>query len=128
MTMKDLAYRLWLSIIGVSHTNLSMNIYHIKSILNQRSSGLQSSYSPLPMQNLSSQNEQSQLDKIRKKNTIRVAFADDKAYWVYDNTFYETDVVDGHVDNDNARPVDAHKLSSKELADLLIILDGINKE
>jgi len=119
MTMKDLAYRLWLSIIGVSHTNLSMNIYHIKSILNQRSNSLQNSYSPLPMQNLLSQNEESQLDKVRKKNTIRVAFTDDKAYWVYDNTFYETDVVDGHDDNDNARPVDAHKLSSKELAENL---------
>jgi len=80
------------------------------------------------MQNLLSQNEESQLDKVRKKNTIRVAFADDKAYWVYDNTFYETDVIDGYLDNDNARPVDAHKLSSKELADLLIILDGINKQ
>ena len=80
------------------------------------------------MQNLPSRNNESQLDKIRKKNTIKVAITDDKAYWVYDNTFYESDVVDGHIDNENARPVDAHNLSSKELTDLLIILDGINKK
>lgn len=128
MTMKDLVYRLWLSIIGVSHTNLSMNIYHIKLILNQQSKDLQIKYNPLAIQNQASQNEETQLDKIRKKNTIKVAIADDKAYWVYENTFYESDVIDGHIDNDNARPVDAHKLSSKELTDLLIILDGINKK
>lgn len=75
-----------------------------------------------------SQSDESQLDKIRKKNTIKVAIADDKAYWVYNNTFYESDVVDGHIDNQNARPVDAHKLSSEELTDLLTILDGINKK
>lgn len=70
---------------------------------------------------------QSQLDKVRKKNTIKIALTDSKAYWVHENTFYESDLIDGHIDNENTRPVDAHKLSKKELNELLVILDGINK-
>jgi len=68
----------------------------------------------------------SQLDKVRKKNIIRIAITGNKAYWVSDNIFYESDVVDGYVDNENARPIDAHKLSKKEVQNLLDILDGIN--
>lgn len=67
-----------------------------------------------------------QLEKIRQKNTIRVAIVGDKAYWVHENIFYESDIVNGHIDNSAARPIDAHKLSPKELAKLLDILDRIN--
>lgn len=67
-----------------------------------------------------------QMQKIRAKNTIKVAIVGDKAYWVHNNTFYESDVVDGYVDNYAARPINAHKLSKKELNNLLDILDKIN--
>ena len=69
----------------------------------------------------------SQLDKVRKKNIIRVAIHGKKAYWVHENIFYEADVVDGHIDNSEAKPIDAHKLSEKELERLLKILDSISK-
>jgi hypothetical protein len=68
----------------------------------------------------------SQLEKIREKNTVKVAIVGDKAYWVHENTFYESDIVNGHIDNSAARPIDAHKLSSKQLKNLLDILDNIN--
>lgn len=71
--------------------------------------------------------QQSQLDKIRQKNTIKVAITNNKAYWVHDNIFYESDVVDGCIDNEKTKPIDAHKLTKKELNELLIILDGISK-
>ena len=66
-----------------------------------------------------------QLQKIREKNTIRVAIVGTKAYWVHEKIFYESDIVDGHIDDSAARPVDAHKLSKKELDRLLNILDKI---
>ena len=67
----------------------------------------------------------SQLEKVRKRNIIRVAIVDRKAYWVHDNIFYQADVVDGYIDNDDATPIDAHSLSKKELNKLLTILDSI---
>ena len=68
---------------------------------------------------------ETQLDKARKKNIIKVAITENKAYWVHENIFYESDVVDGYVDSENSRPIDAHKLSQKELNKLMDILDGI---
>lgn len=66
-----------------------------------------------------------QLEKIREENTVRVAIVGDKAYWVQSNTFYESDVIDGLIDTDATRAVDAHKLSKKEIVQLLEILDQI---
>lgn len=118
-------YQLWLSIIGISHITLSMNMSYIKSSLNQLFNNFNYKYNSSPVkQNPASQ--QTQLDKIRKKNTIKVAITDDKAYWVQDNIFYESDIVDGCIDSESSKPIDAHKLSSKELNKLLDILDGIH--
>jgi hypothetical protein len=67
----------------------------------------------------------SQLDKQRKKNIIRVAIIGKKAYWVHNNIFYESEIVDGYIDNEGAKPVDAHSLSEKEFDKLLSVLDNI---
>jgi hypothetical protein len=67
----------------------------------------------------------SQLDRIRKKNIIRVAIIQKKAYWVHQNVFYVADVIDGEIDNDAAKPIDAHTLSQKQLDKLLSILDSL---
>ena len=69
----------------------------------------------------------SQLEKIRKKNIIRVAIIDEKAYWVHNNTFYQADIIDGFINNDEAKAIDAHTLSQDELSALMEILDTISK-
>lgn len=56
---------------------------------------------------------------------MTVAIVEDKAYWVHDNVFYETDVVDGEIVRENAKQVDAFSLSSKQFSYLLDILDNI---
>lgn len=66
-----------------------------------------------------------QLEKIREKNIIRVAIIEKKAYWVHDNIFYQADIVDGYIDNNDAVPIDAHSLSQKDFFKLLTILDSI---
>lgn len=68
----------------------------------------------------------SQLLNIRKKNTVTVAIVENKAYWVHDNTFYETEIIDGQIDRDSARPINAHTLSKKKFNQLLEILDSIS--
>lgn len=68
----------------------------------------------------------SQLEQFRKKNTIKVAIIGEKAYWVHDNTFYETSVVDGEINNSDATPINADNLSTKEVRMLMDILDSIS--
>lgn len=67
----------------------------------------------------------SQLDKIRKKHIIRVGIIGKKAYWVHENTFYHADIINGHIDNDGAKPINAYDLSDKELKMLLNLLDQL---
>jgi hypothetical protein len=69
--------------------------------------------------------DDSQLEQIRKKNIIKVAIIGSKAYWVHDNTFFESSIVDGYIDNEGAKPIDAHTLSTKEFEKLLKVLDNL---
>ena len=58
---------------------------------------------------------------------ITVAVYDDKAYWIYDNTFYESDVTK-EPDFATARPIDTMSMNQKELEKLMIILDELKAE
>lgn len=66
------------------------------------------------------------MDDDDDRETIRVAVYDDKAYWVYDNVFYESDVM-REPDFTTARPVDTMDLPPKELNRLLVILDELDQ-
>lgn len=68
----------------------------------------------------------SQLEQFRKKNTVRIAIMGKKAYWVHNNTFYETDVVNGEIDRESSRPIDTSKLSMKQVRMLMDVLDSIS--
>ena len=113
-------YRAWLSIIVTNVINLSMIFLSIKSNLKIPSKKSKKNFSKTP------RIAETQSTKLRKNNTVTVAIVGEKAYWVHDNTFYESDVVDGHIDRDSARPIDAFSMSKKEFNDLLDILDNIS--
>lgn len=141
MTNRSVLYKLWLSIIVINVINLSMILFSIKLRLKPSLEALRQELNSLTStqkQNLgqepkihdleaifNSNSPKSQLDRIRKKNIIRVAVSGKKAYWVHDNVFYEADVVEGRINNQDAKPIDAHSLSSKELNRLLMILDSM---
>ena len=106
-----------------------MSIYHTKFSQNLLSNSSKKNFRQSEQRQLKKKvKSQSQLDKVRKKNTIKIAITDSKAYWVHDNIFYESELIDGHIDNEKTKPIDAHKLSKKEVNDLLVILDGINQK
>ena len=67
-----------------------------------------------------------QLEKIRKKHIVKVAIVKDDVYWVHENVFYKSKIVDGYIDDVNAKPIDAHSLKPSELSHLLDILDGLS--
>tara|TARA_R110000803_G_scaffold166778_3_gene230100 strand:- start:746 stop:1063 length:318 start_codon:yes stop_codon:yes gene_type:complete len=56
---------------------------------------------------------------------VHVAIVENKAYWVIGNMFYEADIVDGEVDRESSRQIDAFKMSSKDLNKMLHILDNL---
>jgi hypothetical protein len=58
---------------------------------------------------------------------IRVAVYDEKAYWVYENVFYESDVT-REPDFTTARPIDTMSMSPKQLNKLLNILDELENK
>jgi hypothetical protein len=58
---------------------------------------------------------------------VRVAVYDEKAYWVYENVFYESDVT-REPDFTTARPIDTMSMSPKQLNKLLSILDELENK
>lgn len=58
--------------------------------------------------------------------TIRAAVYEDKAYWVYDNVFYESEIT-REPDFETARPIDTMKMNPKDLKKLLKILDDLEE-
>jgi hypothetical protein len=72
---------------------------------------------------------QSQIEKLIDKQSVNVAIVNDKAYWVYNNTFYSASIKnDGEIDTDNAIPVDVFSASKKEAVNLLKILDSLKEK
>jgi hypothetical protein len=58
---------------------------------------------------------------------VRVAVYDEKAYWVYDNVFYEADVT-REPDFETARPIDTESIPEKKMVELFAILDELKNE
>ena len=65
-------------------------------------------------------------DLIMEENMeiVRVAVYEDKAYWVHNNVFYESEIT-REPDWETARPIDTSKLSNKEMSKLLKVLDDL---
>jgi hypothetical protein len=138
MKLKKILYKLWLSIIATNVSNLSLIMFNtrlrLNALLRTYNDQLEKIVNPRLKSDMGVYNipamigqgkEGSQLDKIRKKNVVKVAIIGDKAYWVHNNIFYQSDVINGYIDNEAAVPIDAHSLSKKELDKLLKVLDNI---
>lgn len=78
-------------------------------------------YKSKPYEDDSNDNEYDLEDSM---GTIRVAVINEKAYWVHDNVFYESEVIK-EPDFDTAQPVDIDSLSPKQMQDLFEILDDL---
>jgi hypothetical protein len=65
-------------------------------------------------------------DYYDEKETVRVAVYDEKAYWVYENVFYQAEVT-REPDFSTAEPIDTMSLNQKELKELMAILDELQQ-
>lgn len=66
-------------------------------------------------------------DSWSEEEVVRVAVIDNKAYWVYNNIFYEADADGEDPDFESARPIDTMNMPFKELNKLLHILDTLEE-
>ena len=58
---------------------------------------------------------------------INVAIIEGKAYWIYNNTFYEADMIDDVIDKGSSKPVDTINMTLYELNKMLFIVDHLNE-
>jgi hypothetical protein len=67
----------------------------------------------------------SQAEKHLEKNTVRVIFIEEKAYWVSNNVFYTAETIDGSVDSETAQPVNTENMTKNDINKMLFILDNL---
>jgi hypothetical protein len=125
VSIKEFIYRSSLSVLSKSPLNFGsmLNVYlfnkHDFSLSNDLISELLNAPKFV-------EKKESQLDKIRAKNIIKVAIVNDKAYFVHENIFYTAALINGEVDRSSASPINAFDISKKEIKMLLSILDNMN--
>ena len=62
-----------------------------------------------------------------QKNMLKVVIEKNKAYWILDNVFYTANAINGRIDEDTAKPLDIENMSTKELDNMLSILDDLKQ-
>jgi hypothetical protein len=77
-----------------------------------------------PNVQFSEEEEDFLFDDDESQEVVRVAVYEDKAYWVYENVFYQSDVI-REPDFSTAEPIDTMDLNPKELNRLMGILDEL---
>jgi hypothetical protein len=67
----------------------------------------------------------SQLEKRLEDNNTKIIILDDMAYWVKNNVFYVSSLINGKPSIKDAVPVDIDNMPKKELDKMLFILDNL---
>jgi hypothetical protein len=124
MDLKKLIYRLSLSVVSRSSLNIACTLYAAfkfnKNFYKVGDLGY------VVLEENQKEKVITQMQKLQKKNVIKVAIVKNKAYFVHENTFYTADIVDGEVDRASASPINAINMSKKEIENLLLILDNMD--
>lgn len=63
-------------------------------------------------------------DKQERKNPeiIKVTTVDNKAYWVYNNILYTSEIIDGKVDMKKRKKIESMGMSENDIHDLLSVI------
>lgn len=67
----------------------------------------------------------SQLEKRLEESNTKIIILDDMAYWVKNNIFYVSSLINGKPNIKEAVPVDIYNMPKKELDKMLFILDNL---
>ena len=77
--------------------------------------------------NIFTEQKTSQMDQRIDKDRIKIVAIDNMAYWVVDNVFYTTELIDNVPDMSNARPIDTSNMSKDDIDKMLFILDNLDR-
>jgi hypothetical protein len=70
--------------------------------------------------------QKKQSNQKYSQESIKVIVVEDDAYWIQDNTFYQTKVTeDGEIDQSSAKPVDTSNMGVEEIDRLMKIVDDL---
>jgi hypothetical protein len=81
----------------------------------------------IPKQRLEKPKFITQSQRHIQKNMLKVVIEKNKAYWILDNVFYTANAINGRIDEDTAKPLDIENMSTKELDNMLSILDDLKQ-
>ena len=84
--------------------------------------------SDLAFGEMEKKNKPTQSSDYAKKNSIKVMFIQDKAYWIKDNQLYTADVVNGEVDKFTTKEVDTMTMNDVELKNTMFIVEKLTEE
>lgn len=62
-----------------------------------------------------------------KKNTIKILFSKDKAYWIKDNKVFVANTIDGKIDQESASVVDTMNMNKIELDNMIHIVEELTR-
>ena len=68
-----------------------------------------------------------QSEKHIQKNMLKVVITEGKAYWILNNVFYTANAINGRVDEETIKPLDIENMPTKELSEMLSILDDLKQ-
>lgn len=69
----------------------------------------------------------SQSTKHYDKSHVRIIFADNKAYWISNSTFYQADMLDSGIDQENAKAVDIMGMDKVQLDKMMFIVEKLTE-
>lgn len=81
----------------------------------------------LSLQYVISNSRQTQASKHLESLYVKVVIAENKAYWISGNTFFEADEEDGFVDKDTAKPVDIMSMDDVQLKKMMFIVETLTE-
>ena len=56
---------------------------------------------------------------------LRVVILDDRAYWIFEQTLYVADMIDGDIDRNSTKKVDTMALDKVELDKMILVVDQL---
>jgi hypothetical protein len=72
-------------------------------------------------------NKETQASKYLDSLFIKVVIAENKAYWITNNTFFVAEEEDGFVDKDTAKPVDIMSMDDVQLNKMVLIVEALTE-
>lgn len=84
-------------------------------------------YGPFPVMEEHPIVRKTQATEFEKKNSVAVILIDRQAYWIFNNTLFVADEVDGVIDSETTRAVDTMTMDKVQLDKTIFIVEALTE-